>query len=618
MYLDINKEIRTNGAFLDTLMKKISEIEKLENKAAETLNYQDEIRGRILELSKFCNYNLGVTVPYFFPQYPDEKPMSLFDRPFSMDVFNIQLWGYICIRASRQIGKSTTFGARQLINSHIYPGFKSMYIVPHADHLKTYADRLHQMEQAFRFYREHKNFRQNLTYKEYPNKSFIKLIRVLTNASSARGNSADELLYDEYQHFDITLEPEVQQIQKASKMPITIYSGTSVTVDTALETRYQASSRGTWHVRCGCGQWNNTGDKDQTLKMIQPEGPSCIKCGRLVDVSAGYFVHENETMLKAGRVGLHIPQIIIPDFSMNLRKWSEIWTSYKQYDTKKFLQEILGIPTEEGAREITVADLERMCCLPDNETSLKQKARRGYYKFIVSGCDWGGSDYDPTNNIKVSTTVHVMLGVTHDNQFDVLHMRRYHGMGFEEIAHQIHIDHEAFSGNALGADFGVGLLYNFLLRKKMNPETHLIFQYTGPKSPILADAKMGNSGMFNHFTLNRTESITSLYEAIKSGPPRIRCYNWHDASPMLEDFLNLYRVPSESQDTGMTKFLYRRHGSKPDDTLHAMNFAYALGRVMIGEPIMEDRALKERLQHMLVRRSRPKGLLGGLPPPISG
>ena len=74
MYLDINKEIRTNGQFADTLFKKVRAIEELETKAAETMNFQSAIQERILDLAKFCNYNLGITVPYFFPQYPDEKP----------------------------------------------------------------------------------------------------------------------------------------------------------------------------------------------------------------------------------------------------------------------------------------------------------------------------------------------------------------------------------------------------------------------------------------------------------------------------------------------------------------------------------------------------------------
>jgi hypothetical protein len=118
--------------------------------------------------------------------------------------------------------------------------------------------------------------------------------------------------------------------------------------------------------------------------------------------------------------------------------------------------------------------------------------------------------------------------------------------------------------------------------------------------------------------LNRTEAISSLYAAIKEDPPRIRCYNWKEAQPMLTDFLHLFRVPTESPGTGEGKFLYRRHGSKTDDTLHAINFAYALGRIMIGEPIIEDRALKDRLQTMLLRKTSTPGMFGALPPVISG
>ncbi len=61
---------------------------------------------------------------------------------------------------------------------------------------------------------------------------------VLTHASSIRGKSTDELLFDEAQDFDPELEIEVAQTQAASANPITIYAGTSLTTDTLLEKKW--------------------------------------------------------------------------------------------------------------------------------------------------------------------------------------------------------------------------------------------------------------------------------------------------------------------------------------------------------------------------------------------
>lgn len=494
---------------------------------------------------------------------------------------------------------STSLCVRQLINSQMIPGFSSVYVVPHSDHLGTYANRLREMERSFRYYKDHKNFRQNLKFKEYPNKSKIELIRVLTTAAASRGKSADELLFDEYQGFDDDLLPEVSQIQKASKIPMTIYAGTSLTIDTPLETKYQDSSQGMWFVRARDGKnWINTGDKEQALKIIGPMGPTCPYTGKLLDVSDGEFVHAERRRMDAGQVGFHIPQIIIPEFANSLTKWDEIYEARQRFDENKFLQEVLGIPTEEGMREITQADLERICCLPESPEALRQKARAGKYRFVISGCDWGGSDHMPSERVKVSNTVHVILGVNHAGPVDILFIRQHTGMGYRNIANLIIQDHVAYGGQAIASDFGVGMAYNMLLRESphINPERHLIFNYTGPNTAPVSAPKSGH-GWFNQFALNRTESITMLYSSIKKETPDIRCFKWDLAKHYLSDFLNLYRIPTENT-TGTYSFRYRRHGSKPDDTLHAVNFAYVLSRIIRGEPVVEDRALQERLRQL--------------------
>jgi len=296
------------------------------------------------------------------------------------------------------------------------------------------------------------------------------------------------------------------------------------------------------------------------------------------------------------QIGFHIPQIAIPDYAHDIVKWREIYRVFKKYDHKKFLQEVLGIPTEEGSREITLQDLKDICVLPEMPETLMKKAKAHAYRHIVSGCDWGGSDYNPADKTKVSYTVHVIIGITQDWKIHILHMRQYSGMDYRTISHHILEDHKAYCGQALGADFGVGGAYNMLIRESGNVavEKHLIFQYTGPDtSPV---SKPTNSALFNHWTLNRTESITELFRAIRE--KEILCFPWGEAKDLLMDILNMYRIPAETA-AGKTGFLYRRHGAKADDTLHALNFAYVIARLYMKHPIMHDKQLEYTMRRNL-------------------
>ena len=524
--------------------------------------------------------------------------MSLRNFPFAFHLLPINVGGFMVIRGSRQIAKSTTFAARQRLNAHMIPKFKSLYIAPKADQVKTYANRLRDLETAFRFPTTSHKYRQNLQYKEYPNGSSIQLINVDTQVSSARGMSADELLYDEYQNFDPTFEPEIDEIQRASDMPVTIYAGTSLTTDTALEGKYSISSQGLWIIRCdACNHDNVPTPEGGVLDMIQPKGVCCSKCGALLDVTKGRFEHLDQKMFELGYYGFHIPQIIVPAVVNNKLRWDEIYRKKLNQDPRKFLQENLGIPTQEGEREITEADLRRICVLGDSYRPLHTAVKRGEYYAVFSGCDWGGSDYDLSNKTRLSYTCHVVLGLTRQGTFDILHIKKYEGMTYQAIADDIMAKHNELKGLALGADHGVGYAYNMLLREKMAPEQHLVFKYSAPGAEVLKESPT----MFNMYSLNRTESITSLYYAIKS--MRIRALGWEHVEEHLMDMLNLVRIPQEN-NSGTTGFLYRKHGAKSDDFLHALNFAYTVGRVFLQEPIVPDRSLLERMKLSMTNGSQ--------------
>ena len=489
---------------------------------------------------------------------------------------------------------STTFAARQLILSHLIPGYKSLYICPQHDQLKTYARRYAEMEAAFRF----NNGKQNVYNKVYSTRSTVEMNYCLTSANAVRGKSVIECLIDECQGMDPDIIPELLYVQTTAQYPSTIFAGTSLSIDTLLEAKWLASSQGMWHVRAGDGtHWLNMHDQDTLFKVCDnAKGPTCPYTGKLLNVRDGLYVHANKQALAVGAVGIHVPQCIIPDLAYNPIQWGKIYKKVRTDDPKKVMQECFGIAVAEGSREITESDLQRICVLTDTVEEAKQKCRNGYYKLVVSGCDWGGSDYNQAIKTKTSYTVHCILGVAPDDRVDILHYRRFAGMDYREIADIIATEHSAFNAHVIASDFGVGLAYNTEIRNRIPFDRHFIMNYVGPNSAPLATPK--GQHMANQLALNKTEAITNVFSDLKSPHLKIRARHWEEMSPFLLDWLNMYRAPVENA-IGSGTFKYIRSATKADDALHAFTFAYVLVKFFLGEPLVNDLSLQNKLRQVL-------------------
>lgn len=613
--MDITSKLRHDAGFRRILMRKLQKLSHLEKVSTGHMAAEEEKAKLLIDVLRMCNFNAGLLAPYYYPRFSEEGlPLSMMDRPFSMAFFDLQMGGMLVTRAGRQVGKSTTLIARQRIYADILSNFHSMYVTPHTNYLDQYANRFRSMEKLFRFpVTDVKNYKQNKFYKEYPKNNTVKLFRVYESADPLRGHSGSEMIIDEAQNFDPSFEAVIDQCLKVYRLRARYFAGTSLTTDTFLETKYQNGSRATWHIpttdNTGKRVWVNCGDEETVVKCIKPEGLICPYTGKPLRVETGEFVHEDAHAYNSGLASYHVPQIIVPELSTSsLSTWLEIWELFNK-DIVKFMQEVMGIPKEEGYREITLEDLKRMCCLPDTLQGLEAKARKGYYRFIISGLDWGGSDYNPVEKTKVSTTVHAILGVTPDKNIDILHMFRYGGMKYYEIAKTIADNHKRFRGTIMVSDDGAGDLYNNYLQESgyIRPDKHLVLRYTAPHTKLFGRVQSDGEKFLNHYAVNRTEAISSLFAAIKREPsPRIRCYSWQQAQHMLEDFLHIYRNLIETE-SGAQKFRYRRHGSKKDDTLHAINFAYVAARVLLNEPLIDDRRLNDTLRHLLMGAGPGRG-----------
>ena len=100
MFFDLQKSITTDVAFIE----KIRKIQHDMQLAADA-NDDEAFRHHQLLLLRACDYNPSLLVPYFFPKYPNDKPMTFWSRPHAFSMMAFIPNGTLTIQASRQIGK---------------------------------------------------------------------------------------------------------------------------------------------------------------------------------------------------------------------------------------------------------------------------------------------------------------------------------------------------------------------------------------------------------------------------------------------------------------------------------------------------------------------------------
>lgn len=415
------------------------------------------------------------------------------------------------------------------------------------------------------------------------------------------------------QNMNPDLVPEILKTQQMSKAPMTIYSGTALSTDTLLEQQWQASSMGCYHVRSADGKhWINLHDEEELWKVCDnKEYPIDYWTGKRLNVTDGLFVHANSEAYAEGDIGLHIPMIVVPS-NCEGTQWAQIYRDVKRQDPKKTLQENFGIAIGDGAREISKEDLQKICILSTSETELRRKVNSGFYRLIVMGCDWGGSDYNRAEKTKQSYTAVTVLGLAPDGGIDILYSHKYAGMDYTTIVGNLLKTYRDFKCNAIASDYGVGAVYTMLIRQHVPWQKHFVMQYSAPNT---ASFQRANSELANHYSVNKTEAVTNTFLAVKE--LRLRAGRWEDMDYYLTDFLACRRVPSESA-SGKKQFTWQRDPRKPDDYLHAVSFAMTLIKVYTGERVVADPSILSQIRNMLNGKPANHIDMAYIPPVVSG
>lgn len=483
---------------------------------------------------------------------------------------------------------STGIGSSELMKLNLLDNYKAIYLVPLMEHVKTFGDRITELQRGSVYppdYVTGRGFRDLRYYKESARGGFLKMMHILTDPTKIRGNSAGRVIVDESQDFDAEHLPEITMVQKAFKdTKSTLFAGTSKDMDTCLEAQYQAGSRGVWHIYCSCkDRWHPLNDAEMIPKMMSVDGLRCPNNGRLLNPMVGEFVHESPRLLLMGLASFHLPQLIVPEYASG-KAFLDIWRDFKNFSLPKFLQEVMGIAVNAGVTELSEPDLKK-CCGDKTFAQLQDDffSGRKRYSYVVSGCDWGGSDSNAATKVKKSYTVHTIYGINSDGTYELLYAFRYAGMHYQEIAHLIVEAHNKFKAFAMGTDNGGGSYYNAYMRDCGKIPTNRILQFNYSDTKLFLSAIPHAEA--NLFSLHRSDSITALIFDIKN--QRIRFPRWDDCSGYVSDCLNMRRNITETSG-GRGIMRYIRHGSKADDFLHSSNYAAMMGRILLNSPTIPN------------------------------
>lgn len=509
------------------------------------------------------------------------KPYTLEDYPQFRELYLTEAPSNIIYMCGRQIGKSTNLAKSELLEAILMPFFQTLYVAPLEQQTQRYSTlylrtsirecKMAQLMQRYGgdggLYQE-SEIVKSVYHQTFSNDAGIQLTYSKTSPDRARGIYADRIDFDEIQDQMTDCVNVITESGTNSPWNFTRYTGTAKTVDNTIEKLWQSSSMFEWTMKCpGCGHWNQPTVENDVLSMIRVEGPSCSKCGHLLDVRGGRFVaahpeRNNEFM------GFHIPQIVVPAIVYDRNKWNEVVSKALNKPYAYILNEVLGISADKGARLLTESAIRAACVLPTEEEIFKDIDG---YIMRVMGIDWGIAE-------NTSFTVYVVVGVRPDGRIHVLHAHRFVGCDPDEVLLTIAKQYDIYKCQLVAADFGMGFVNNALLQTQYGLPVVQI-NYCAQNQLLQYSPIMGRS----RWTVDKTTALTLTFLAILNG--KVFFPGGGFIENFIDDLLSPYEKVQGSPSIGERR-VFDRTADKPDDFCNALCFASLACMHALDESIM--------------------------------
>ena len=470
------------------------------------------------------------------------------------------------LKAGRQIGKSVCLGGRLTTKSIARPYFNSLYLAPLQQQTKrfsnAYLDAFIDSPLIKKHFKDKASI-SNVYEKRFSNGSTIYLSYAENehDADRIRGIMSDQLTMDEIQDVSYDALPPIFEILSASEYNLKALAGTSKSTANTLEYMWQQSNQLEWCVKCDhCGHWVIPDEYEKCIKICSKfEGPSCDKCGGLIDFNKGTWVAKNPNQKR--RIGFHLPQFIM-GANTKKSKWPDIWEKVQSaeegglYSPVKLSNEVFGLATDLAGKSISMAEAMN-CCNPEVKSWFNKWPHDDGRNIVVCvmGVDWA------VTGSEKSFTVASILGYDAAGKCYLLYSERFQGVHPLAQVERIAQLFKQYKCVFIGSDRGVGVLQGQLLQKELGFKKLVMINYVSAKQRLRYDPKGG------FLAADRTQAIDNVVMKIRMGRERFETPAWEVTQSMWKDALNIHE-----EETHSGTRVYRHHPDEPDDWLHSVVF----------------------------------------------
>lgn len=508
----------------------------------------------------------------------DGQPFSLEGRDHLLPIYNHNKKKTIYM-FSRQAEKSTSLAAKSVTRSCLFPYFKTLYVAPRENQVKTYSSQklktFVDMSYKVKKFFQNKACSTGVFYKSFSNNSDYTLRAAYLSPDATRGISSDSLYIDEFQDIIPDHLPVIESCLQHGKKWARFreYAGTPKSLQNHLEAEWRESKRFEWAIKChGCNNYNILGVKNiGRLHMI------CSKCGKQIHAYDGQWVITN----KDGKYpGFRICYLMVPWVNWNNPEDPSdpgVVQMYDSWPESKFLNETLAISCDSAENPLTEDNMKACCASYQMMLDPKEMKEKipdiGYVNKnnLVAGIDWG------TSEEKKSKTVLTIGFRGPSKKFYVLFMKKYNRAEYtvnEEIDDIIRIL-RWWGVNMVGSDWGFGYVQNAQLNLQLKGKIAII--YTSGSAARYINLNPQNQ----IFTISRTMTISRLILDIWQR--NIVFFKWEDErnynfglKSFSDDFTNIAKEYSDSSRT--TRYIHPV--GIPDDSLFSVNYALCASHIL--------------------------------------
>jgi hypothetical protein len=484
------------------------------------------------------------------------RPLSFRGRPYLEEVYNCSARRTV-LRTSRQVEKTTFLCNIVCHAAATIPHVHIVVVFPRREQASVFAkSRLRPVITESPLLRRAllgpRPRETQVNHMQFINGSEVYIRAAYHSGDAVRGIDADFLLIDEFQDIADGDLPILEQTLSHSPHRRVFLTGTPKTVDNHLEDAYNRSTANEWRTLCACGESVFLDEK-----CLGPVGPICPKCRASIDPQQGRWVPRN-----AGSVwgaGYTLNHLATPWLN-----YPELLECQQSYNPAKFRNECLGLPTCLGDHIVTRDEVESCCSERAMARSLSDVSVAVQGR-LIAGIDWGGG--------VVSRTILVIGHMDDKDRYHIVFMERYHAQEEpDEILKAIVRRCNEFRIQLVAADgAGVGSVYNGLLLNNLPRVLGLyaMFYSAADQQPRQYKGRLWN------WTIGRTPSLGMVFTRIKK--QRLLFPRLNDCSSFLSE---IWCETAEYDDHNRS-IRYLHPETQPDDTLHAVNYATALGRLAL-------------------------------------